>query len=446
MMKNLNKYFFKTLFYLFAFAGSQNIISAQEILQPLQLDEAIQLSLTNNKNVALSKMDEAIADFNYKQTSAVFLPQAGLSYTGMTTNNPLNAFGFKLQQQSITESDFNPHLLNSPSGTTDFTTKVEVRQPLINLDMLYMRKSAQKQVEIYRYKTQRTKEYITYMVQQAYLQLQLAYDARKVLEEALSTAKAMYNFTNDRFEQGLLQKSDVLNAQVQVNSIETNIAEVNSNIKNASDNLSLLMGKETGATYTIPASFSFSQNIATDSLPSDRSDFKAMESTINSYDLMIKSSRMSYLPKLNAFGSYQFNDKTMFGFGSNAYLAGVQLSWDIFKGNTTKNKIAAQEIERDKLSQQLSNEQDKDRVALNKAHRDFEDAKYKIAQQKTAVVQASEALRILRNRYEQGLVNSTDVLMAQTQLSQQKLALAQAMFSSNMAAAYVQFLTTVNNE
>ena len=445
-MENLNNYFLKTVFSFLVFTALQTVGSAQEIAHPLQLSEAIELSVTNNKTVALSKMDEAIADFNYKQTSAVFLPQAGFSYTGITTNNPLNAFGFKLQQQSITQDDFNPNLLNNPTATTDFTTRIDVKQPLLNLDLLYIRKSAKKQVEISRYTTQRTKEYIIYMVQQAYLQLQLAYDAKKVLDEALSTAKAMYNFTNDRFEQGLLQKSDVLNAQVQVNSIETNLAEAKSHIKNASDDLSLLMGRATGTIYTIPLSFSFNHDVTKDSLPSDRSDFKAMETALSSYDLMIKSGRMSYLPKLNAFGSYQLNDRTMFGFGSGAYLAGVQLSWDIFKGNITKNKIAAQEIERHKLSQQLSNDQDKDRVELNKARRDFEDAQFKIAQQKAAVGQAAEALRILQNRYEQGLVNSTDVLIAQTQLSQQKLALAQAMFGKNLSAAYVQFLTTVNNE
>lgn len=445
-MENLNNYFLKTLFSFLVIAGSPNVVFTQETAQPLQLGEAIELSVTNNKTVALSKMDEAIADLNYKQTSAVFLPQAGFSYTGMTTNNPLNAFGFKLQQQSITQDDFNPPLLNNPPATTDFTTKIDIKQPLLNLDLLYMRKSAKMQAEISRYKTQRTKEFITYMVQQAYLRLQLAYDEKKVLEEALTTAEGMWHFTNDRFDEGLLQKSDVLNARVQVNRIETNLAEVKSRIKNASDDLSLLMGKEVGAIYTIPVSFSFSRSVAADSLPADRSDFKAMETAINSYDLMIKSGRMSYLPKLNAFGSYQFNDKTMFGFGSGAYLAGVQLSWDIFKGNTTKNKIAAQEIERHKLSQQLSDKQDKDLVELNKARRDLEDAQYKITQEKAAVDEAAEALRILQNRYEQGLVNSTDVLMAQTQLSQQKLGLAQAMFSRNISAAYVQFLTTVNNK
>ncbi len=57
---------------------------------------------------------------------------------------------------------------------------------------------------------------------------------------------------------------------------------------------------------------------------------------------------------------------------------------------------------------------------------------------------AAEALRILQDRYEQGLVNSTDVLQSQTQLSQQKLAKAQAVFAYNSTLAYIQFLTAAN--
>ena len=56
--------------------------------------------------------------------------------------------------------------------------------------------------------------------------------------------------------------------------------------------------------------------------------------------------------------------------------------------------------------------------------------------------QATEALRILQNRYQQGLVNTTDVLMANTQVLQQKFALAQAVFNANVTKAYIKFLNT----
>lgn len=423
-------------------------LSAQDNAKSLSLSEAISSTLNNNRSIQLAKLDENIAASNYKQTEAIFLPQVGFSYTAMSTNNPLNAFGFKLQQKTISATDFNPDLLNHPSGTPDFTTKLEVQQPLINMDMLYMRKGALKQTEVYQYKTQRTREYLTFEVQKAYLQLQLAYDAVKVLEEALQTVKTVYTFTDNHFKQGLIQKSDVLNVQVQVATVESNLSKAKNNIRNASDYLSLLMGQSSGVIYKVTDDFQNEKSIndTASAIAATRADFMAMQKAIEASDLMIKSNKMSYLPKLNAFGTYQLNDSRMLGFGANAYLAGVQVSWDIFKGNKTRNTITTQTLERNKLSEQLAQQKDQSQLELNKAYRDLADAQFEIKQQKIAIEQSDESLRILQNRYQQGLVNTTDVLMATTQLSQQKFALAQAVFTSNVTKAYLQFLMTSTNK
>jgi outer membrane protein TolC len=418
-------------------------VSAQGDTKLLKLDEAITATISNNKTIELAKLDESIAAANYKQTEAIYLPQVGFSYTAFSTNNPLNAFGFKLQQKSISQNDFNPALLNHPGSTPDFMTKLEVQQPLLNMDMVYKRKAAEKQTELYQYKTQRTKEYLIFEVQKAYLQLQLAYDAVKVLDEALQTTKSVYTFTDNHFKQGLIQKSDLLNAQVQVTTVETNVAKANSNIRNASDFLSLLMGQPDGIVYTVDHSLqtNLTEKDTTTKIAASRADFVAMQKAIEATDLMITSNKKSYLPKLNAFGSYQLNDNSMLGFGANAYMAGVQLSWDIFKGNSTKNTIVTQTLERKKLAEQLTQQQEQSQLELNKAYRDLADAQFDIQQQKTSIEQATESLTILQNRYNQGLVNTTDVLMATTQLSQQKFALAQAVFNANVTKAYLQLLT-----
>ena len=443
-MKRHKASFFRFLSIVVLLVLTQQL-QAQDSTVVLHLNDFIAQATTNNKNVQLAKMDEQIAASKYKETDAIFLPQVGLSYSAFSSNNPLNAFGFKLQEKSITQADFNPALLNDPNSTPDFMTQLNVQQPLVNMDMLYMRKAALKQTELYQYKTQRTKEQIIYQSQQAYLQLQLAYDAQKVLQEALQTANAMNKFTSDRYAQGLIQKSDLLNVEVQIKTIETNLADVKSNIKNASDYISLLMNKSTGVVYKADAPTASNDNsLAIDSLSANRSDFKAMETAIESYNLMIKSSKMSYLPKLNAFANYQLHDKSILGFGAGAYMAGIQLSWDIFKGNSTKNKIATQTLERNKMEENLNNQKEESRVELNKTYRQFIDASYKIQQQQASINQAKEALQILQNRYQQGLINTTDVLMAQTQLSQQELAYSKAVFSKNVSLAYLQFLTSVN--
>ncbi len=425
---------------LFSLLVNFKEVAAQDSVKQISLSEVITTALQNNQSVRLATLDETIAASKYKQTEAVYLPQVGLSYSAMSTNNPLNAFGFKLQQRTISAADFNPDLLNHPSGTPDFTTKLEIQQPLINMDMWYQKKAAAKQSSMYQYQTQRTKEYITFEVQKAYLQLSLTFQMVTVLEDALKTTQSVEKFTNDYYQQGLVQKSDLLNTQVRVKTVETNLMKAKSNISNASDYLSLLMGTKSGVVYKVVNDNSFFSD-STGKINATRSDFMAMQTAIEASNLSIEASKKSFLPKLNAFGSYQLNDAKMLGFGANAYLAGIQLSWDIFKGNRTKNTISTQTLERNKLSEQLVQQQDQTKMELAKTHRDLTDAKAEVLQQQLAIEQAAESLRILQNRYRQGLVNTNDVLMVATMLAQQQLALAQAVYQVNMTKAYEQFLT-----
>lgn len=419
-------------------------LNAQDSTRSLSLEEAIQNTLGNNAAIKLAGLDRSIASANYKQTEAIYLPQLALSYTGMSTNNPLNAFGFKLQQQSIAASDFNPALLNHPSATANFSTALELQQPILNMDLLYQRKGAEKQMEVYQYKQQRTQEFLRFETQKAYLQLHFSYAAVKVLEDALATAKAVYTSTNNHYKQGLIQQSDLLAVQVQVAGIETKLAKAKSMIRNVSDNLSVLMGKPEGTVYTTTLT-GLDTEINTNNVqtvPDDRADFMAMKKAIEASDLMIESGKKSYLPRVNAFGSYQLNDNRIAGFGSGSYLAGIKVSWDIFKGNTTKNSINRQTLERNKLSVSLNQQQEESNQALIKTRRDITDIDFEISQYKTSIQQASEVLRILQNRYEQGLVTTTDVMMAATRLAEQKFNLTQAEFNQQVNQIFLQLLTT----
>jgi hypothetical protein len=63
-----------------------------------------------------------------------------------------------LNQATITASDFNPEILNNPDRTTNFATKIEVLQPIINVDGLYGRQARAK-MNAFELRTERTKEY-----------------------------------------------------------------------------------------------------------------------------------------------------------------------------------------------------------------------------------------------------------------------------------------------
>jgi outer membrane protein TolC len=436
-LKTYSKY---TLFIFSVMAAP--VVQAQDTAKKLVLQDAIKMAIEQNLQIALAKKDEQIAQSQYKQTEAIWLPQVNLSYSGFLTNQPLSAFGFKLQQSALKQSDFDPAILNKPAGTTNIVTQLSVQQPLYNPDRSYMSKAAAKQTEMYGFQTQRTQDAVIMQVTNAYLQLEFSYEVVKVLEDALKTIEDIYRFTNDRYQQGLLQKSDLLNVAVQVKAAETNLAEATSQIITMSDQLGLLMNSIHDVVYkTLPVVIETTNTM--DSVPANRADVKAMQTAMAAYDLAIKSTKMSTLPKLNAFANYQLNDKKLFGFGANGYMAGLQISWDIFKGNQSKNKMATQVLEKSKIQQQLENNIAQDAVAIRKTKRQLSDVEYRISQQLLAVASASESQRITQNRYSQGLVNTTDVLSVQTQLAQQKMLYEQAIFTKKTIITYLNFLTTV---
>ncbi len=408
----------------------------------LLLKEAVSTALEHNASLKVSGLETQISQSNYRQTNAVLLPHIEASYTAITTNNALNAFGFKLQQENVTAADFNPVLLNDPGHAEDFSAKIEVQQPLLNLDMMYQRAAAKKQQELYRYKQQRTREYVQFDVQKAYLNLQLAYQSVAVLEESLRNARQIETNTRNYFNQGLIKKSDLLNVQVNVATVESHLTKAKSMVNSASEALALAMGESPGTVY-VTDSLTLtdnSQSITSTHVAPDRSDLMAMKKAVEATSLMVKSEKMNLLPRINAFGSFQYNDAKIDRFNANSYLVGMKLSWTLFNGTKTYHAINARKAEREKLEVQLKQQQDQSQLELNKAHRDRMDLLSEINRQNISVEQAQESLRILQDRYNEGLVSTTDLLMAQTQLLQQKISLAQAIYGNNLTLAYLEFL------
>ena len=226
-------------------------LNAQTQIKKLQLSEAIQLAEANNKTLKESGLNSSIASEKYKQSSAMFMPQVDLSYSALFTDNPLNAFGFNLQQGIVTAADFDPSKLNNPSLTKDFGSKIEVMQPLINPDLFYQRKAAKKGKEIAELQKMRTSEYVAFQVKQTYMELALAYDAKEVIDRALATSTEGLKRAQSFYDEGLIQRTDLLDAQIFNSKLETDLSQATNSIQDISDRLSLVMGTETGIQYTI---------------------------------------------------------------------------------------------------------------------------------------------------------------------------------------------------
>jgi outer membrane protein TolC len=415
------------------YAQEKILITQEQVLAKVsENNTSLKISLENYK--------EARAD--YRQTNAVFLPNITASHTAIATTNPLMAFGSKLNQEILTQNDFNPLLLNDPSQIENYATKIEIQQPLINVDGIYQRKAAKTKMQAVEFQKQRTKEYLDFEVEKAYMQLQLAYKGVAVLEKALLAAEANLKLANDSFKQGYLQRADVLAVEVRVTDVKNQLQTAKSTVANASNYLSYLMNDETYTIYQPADSLKVNTTDfeETKTILENRADVKAMELASDAYKSINSADKMAFLPRLNAFGSYELFDDQIFRADASGYTFGAQLSWNIFEGSKRFGKAQKSKAAYEKARLEYEQYKSKSQLDLNKANRMLADAKNKLQLTALALSQSKESLRIRTNRFKEGLEKTSDLLLAETQYAQKQLEYFQTVFEYNYAQSYVKFL------
>ncbi len=425
---------------IFLFAG--NVILAQE-QKSLSKEELIIAVLKNNRSLKISEQEFFTARGEYHQTRAIFLPNIAASHTGFTTTNPLMAFGSKLNQGSITQNDFNPALLNNPERTNNFATKIEVQQPLMNIDGIYQRQAAKRKMEASQLQNERTKEHVQLEVEKGYMQLQLAHKAVLVWEKAFESSVENKRLADNSFKQGYLQRADVLAFEVRVSEIQNQLQTAKSNVYNASDYLSFLMGHEAVIVWQPTDTLEIKKIVPEERgiLNQDRADIRAMTLASEAYEKMNKANQMSFLPRLNAFGSYEWYDRELFQGGSNGYIVGAELSWDLFRGSKRLGEVQTSKAQYEQSRLELDQFMAQSQMEINRSMRQLNNLYQQLKRSELAMEQSEEALRIRTNRFEQGLEKTTELLQSETQFAQKQLEYFQTVYEYNVEQIYLTFLS-----
>ena len=173
----------------------------------------------------------------------------------------------------------------------------------------------------------------------------------------------------------------------------------------------------------------------------NRSDIKAMQLASEAFEISQRANKMAFLPRLNAFGSYQLYDEDVFQTDASGYIVGAQLSWTILDGARRIGKAQKSNAEAQRSQLQYEQYVSQNNLEMNKAKRMLLDAKNKLELSKLALQQSGESLRIRAHRFEQGLEKTADLLTAETQYSEKELAYYQTVYELNFALAYIDFLT-----
>lgn len=81
------------------------IVKAQQETS-ISLADVLEKIETNNHTIKIATENYHVAKADYNQTNSILLPNISISHSGISTTNPLMAFGSKIKSRSFNASRF----------------------------------------------------------------------------------------------------------------------------------------------------------------------------------------------------------------------------------------------------------------------------------------------------------------------------------------------------
>ncbi len=168
-------------------------------------------------------------------------------------------------------------------------------------------------------------------------------------------------------------------------------------------------------------------------LTDERPELKALDEGIKATQYKRKAELAEYIPKVVAFGQYEFREKNLSLFDPR-WFAGIRLQWNIFDGFTAKNNATKASLEQKALQIQKNTATELIALAKTKYTEDFMTATQKITLKKAAVQLTADTYDFINKQYHNGLTTLTELLSAITDWEKEKFELEQATYEQRKAA------------
>lgn len=405
-------------------------VQAQEVLTK---EQAVAVALENNYGVKIAENAVEVAENNTSILNSGFLPTVTGS-AGATYNI------------DNTEAEFSNGESTTLNGaeSSRYNASVNVNYTLFDgLGRRYNYKRLKEQYQLSELQARET-------IENTILQLFSVYYNVAQLTDNLNTLEETINITKDRlvraeyqFEYGQNTKLEVLNAEVDINNDSINIINTKQLLKNAKRDLKLVLGETYTNDFDVETDVQFVLQFQKDSLfqkaKSRNVALLQTEKNIAISKLDISSGKSAYLPTIGLVGTYGWNKSnnnaaSFVAVSTNTGLSGgLNLSWNLFDGGTTINRVRNAKINLE--TQQLQKES-----ILLTIERDFNNAwdeylnKLEIYNiQEKNILTAKNNFERTQEKFKIGQVNSIEFRQAQLNLLNAELSRNQAKYDAKLA-------------
>ena len=308
---------------------------------------------------------------------------------------------------------------------------------------IFQRCAIKNQLEAAKKQMEGTIQHVRYQVKDTYYQLQLMEKQDQVITKSLSVAQENERQAKNYYEQDMINKADYLAAKVRVLELKSRQSKVRDQRKTVQDNFRYLLNIEEDIAIEATDSLQMRPGISDEMIDAENATnakLEAMKYRMSAAKEMQRSSKFNFIPSINLFGSYEFNDEVPFGTQGDSYMIGATLKWDLFKGFQNVGKVMESKAQLKKAELAYESSLFKNKMEIQQAQRSLDQAQEQLQFAEASVEQAEEDFRIRNNRYEQGMEKTTDLLQAETKLLQSKLQRLNALYQYNLSVATLELL------
>lgn len=414
--------------------------TAQE-KRPLTLNEAISLATTQSNEAGLADTKTETSKYELETVK----------------NNRYPSLKISGQYQRLTEANINSKVSfgGSESSEGETTSSPKVNQLILGQASLSMPifsgfklknnvKASENRYQAELLNAKNTKEQLAMNTVILYVNLYKAQQSVKLIQENLKSSQQRVKDFTAMEENGLIARNDLLKSQLQSSNIELSLEDAKRKVATLNYQLGNLLKLPEGTQITpddaIFEDLGFPKaSINENDALAGRSDLEALKWIQKASEANIKVAEANYYPSVSLIGGYVAFDLKNVLEVNNAINFGVGVSYDIssiFK-NGKDVKLARSQASETKQSADILT--DRIKVEVQEAQENYALSlkQYKVYQE--AIVQASENFRIVKDKYENGLSDTNDLLEADVQELQAKL--NEAFSKADIAQSYYELLS-----
>lgn len=403
--------------YLIFFGGffiGISSINAQDKTS-LKLEEAIRLAWTQSNEVSLANTKVETKKHELQSVKNSQYPDLKLTGQLLQLTEPTVNLEINAGSGSFPVPD--RMLIGQASLKVPIFAGLKIQNGIKLQDNLYQAENAM---------ASKTKEDVAMRVINYYANLYKVQQTIELLKENQKSANQRVTDFTALEKNGIIPRNDLLKSQLQVSKIQLSLDEALNNEKIINYYLVTLLKlpSETKLAVTESDLINLSNNsVPTDEQPAfeNRKDLEAIQYQEKATQNNIKIAKGEYYPSIALTGGYAALNLDNIVTLENAMFIGVGVSYDIsgILKNGTQVKIAESKALEVKNSEELL--KDNIRVQVQQAITNYDLAIKQNTVYNEAVEQATENYRIVKDKYDNGLSDTNDLLEADVQQLESKI-------------------------